>query len=195
MLKKNNYQIIYLNGPSSAGKSTLARALQEKLTHPFLIIGIDQLIYMMPEKLNDWHNYTKASGFSWQPEIDQAGVTVSYRIDVGSFGKRIVAALKDIVLTLAASGHYIIIDDVSFLPEQVEEWKVALQNYSVLWVGVTAPQTVLEEREKARGDRKIGSARWQAERVHKDVVYDCMIDTAENSLFDNVDFICSYILQ
>lgn len=194
MLEKKDCQIIYLNGPSSAGKSTLARALQEKLEKPFLIIGIDQLIAMMPDKLNDWHHDTKAPGFSWQPEKDDRGATVSYRIDIGPFGKRLVAALKDMALALATSGHYLIIDDVAFAPEQIEAWRTALKNYTVLWVGITAPLDILEQREKTRGDRKIGSARWQAERVHKNVTYDCMVDTARNSVATNLDLITSYMV-
>ena len=48
-------------------------------------------------------------------------------------------------------------------------------------MGVTAPLDILEQREKKRGDRKIGSARWQAERVHTGVEYDLMVDTHRES--------------
>ncbi len=47
-------QIIYINGPSSSGKTTLAKALQQEFDQPFLHIGIDRVIGMMPEKLNNW---------------------------------------------------------------------------------------------------------------------------------------------
>ena len=46
--------IILLNGPSSSGKSTLANILQSKLNDPFLHIGIDKMIGMMPEAINNW---------------------------------------------------------------------------------------------------------------------------------------------
>ena len=145
-----NYQIIYLNGPSSAGKSTLARALQQKLEKPFLVIGIDQIIFMMPEKLNDWHNETMALGFSWQPVKDAAGNVTAYKIDKGSFGKRMCQAFKDIAVTLASSGNYVIIDDVSFGKKEVDEWRRTLKKFKVLWVGVTAPIEIIEAREKER---------------------------------------------
>lgn len=48
------YKIIYINGPSSSGKTTLAQLLQQELDPPFLHIGIDRVIGMMPDKLNDW---------------------------------------------------------------------------------------------------------------------------------------------
>ena len=36
-------QIIYLNGPSSSGKTTLAKALQHAFEKPFLHVGIDKI--------------------------------------------------------------------------------------------------------------------------------------------------------
>lgn len=51
-------QIIYINGPSSSGKTTLAKALQQEFDQPFLHIGIDRVIGIMPEKLNKWIGIT-----------------------------------------------------------------------------------------------------------------------------------------
>lgn len=85
----SGYQIIYLNGASSTGKSTLARALQNKLKNHYLVIGIDQVIGMMLEKLNDWQHNTMAPGFSWQPVNDEDGVTMAYKIVKGPLGKKI----------------------------------------------------------------------------------------------------------
>jgi len=191
---KQRYQIIYLNGPSSSGKSTLARALQNTLRDPFLVIGIDKVIGMMPERLNDWNYDTITDGFSWQPVIDKLGHISAYKIHVGPFGKRMIHALKDIVVMLAQSGHYIIIDDVSFGKMGVDAWQDVLRNFNVFWVGVSAPISILEQREKERGNRKIGSARWQAEHVHVDVRYDLMIDTYEKSIDDNVALIQHYLV-
>jgi chloramphenicol 3-O phosphotransferase len=45
-------------------------------------------------------------------------------------------------------------------------------------VGVFAPLEILEARERQRGDRTVGLARWQYDRVHKGIAYDLEIDTA-----------------
>ena len=50
-------------------------------------------------------------------------------------------------------GHHLIIDDVSFGKEQIDQWKETLKGFGVLWVGVNAPLPVLEQREKARNNR------------------------------------------
>ena len=48
----------------------------------------------------------------------------------------------------------------------------------VFKVGVLAPLDVLEAREAARGDRLIGLARWQVDRVHAGRRYDLEVDSA-----------------
>jgi chloramphenicol 3-O phosphotransferase len=52
-----------------------------------------------------------------------------------------------------------------------------LSDFSLHIVGVLAPR-FLEARERQRGDRLIGLARWQYARVHRDVSYDLEIDTS-----------------
>ena len=47
----NKGKIIVLNGVSSSGKTTLAKALQEALDEPYTRLSIDDFINMMPEKL------------------------------------------------------------------------------------------------------------------------------------------------
>jgi len=49
------------------------------------------------------------------------------------------------------------------------------------WIGISAPLSVLEARERERPGRIIGSARAQAAIVHKDVTYDLEFDTSKSS--------------
>jgi chloramphenicol 3-O phosphotransferase len=190
---KKNYQVIYLNGPSSVGKTTLARALQNSLKKPFLLIGIDKIIGMMPPHMNDWETEKNMSGFNWEAVKDNAGNIVSYKLHTGEYGKKIVQMLKDISIMLLRTGHFLIIDDVSFGKKQVYEWRHALQDFDVLWVGVTAPLEIIEERERMRGNRKIGSARWQFEHVHRDVKYDLMVNTYKQTPEENSLIIAQFI--
>lgn len=178
---KDSMQIIYLNGPSSSGKTTLAKALQKEFDLPFLHIGIDRVIGMMPEKLNNWEGKPALLGFSWKESIDETGHRV-HEIQTGPFARKMVQTLIEIVLTMAKMGHYIIIDDVSFGKCQVDIWKEALKDYKVIWIGLKAPLDILEAREKERGNRMQGSARAQYFQVHKDVIYDQEFDTSKNPL-------------
>lgn len=82
------------------------------------------------------------------------------------------------------SGYSIIIDDVALGgSSDIERWRETLKGFPVLWVGLTAPIAILEERERARGDRAIGSSRVQLELVHQgNITYDYFFNTAEVSL-------------
>lgn len=176
-----SFQIIYINGPSSSGKTTLAQALQQKFDQPFLHIGIDRVIGMMPKKINDWEGGPAPLGFSWKNSFDETGHPIK-EIQMGPFAQKISETLKELVITMAKMDHYIIIDDVAFGKEDVDKWRKALEGYKVLWIGVKAPLSLLEEREKQRGDRIEGSARAQFYRVHKDVDYDLEFDISQDSL-------------
>ncbi len=179
-------RIIYLNGPSSSGKTTLAKALQNALEEPYLHIGIDKIIDFMPEKINNWRGGPSEIGFCWEPEIDSTGQP-TYHIHAGPFAQKISRTLKDIAFLLAMQNYNFIIDDVAFGAVEVEEWKEVLKDYSVLYVGVLTPLSILEKREQMRGDRFLGSARGQYFKVHENVSYDLEIDTYAHSLEENIE--------
>ena len=42
--------VILVNGPSSAGKTTLCRALQAAIEEPYLVTGFDDFIFMAPPR-------------------------------------------------------------------------------------------------------------------------------------------------
>jgi chloramphenicol 3-O phosphotransferase len=192
-MKKESVQIIYLNGPSSSGKTTLAKALQHAFEEPFLHIGIDKIIGWMPEKINDWTGGEASLGYSWKKSVDASGSPIQ-ELQAGPYAQKIGKTFQEVVLALAKMGHCIVIDDVSFGKQQLDEWKKTLESFQVLWVGVNAPLPVLEQREKERGNRILGSARGQFHKVHVDVSYDLEIDTHQASISENVEKIKSFAL-
>jgi len=184
--------ILYLNGPSSSGKTTLAKALQESLKEPYLHIGIDTIIELMPDKLNNWTGEVLTEGFSWQRTKDPTGHPI-YQIHTGPFGKRISQTFKDMVCLLASQKYNLIIDDVSFGATQVNQWKQALRKYKVFYIGIMAPLPILETREKLRKDRLLGGAKGQYFQVHQNVTYDLEIDTHVHSLQEALDQIEKFL--
>lgn len=115
-----SYEVIYLGGPSSSGKSTLAKALQEDFDDPFLHIGIDKMIGLMPAKLNDWNGGSAPEGFSWTTSVDKEGHTIR-EIQAGSFAQQICESLIDVVVTLVRGEHFVVIDDVPLKQQHVDE--------------------------------------------------------------------------
>jgi chloramphenicol 3-O phosphotransferase len=179
---RNQGKVIFLNGPSSSGKTSIAKLLQEKLPEPYLRVGIDQLIEMMPARLNDWEGNTiEKLGFYWEKDHDTYGKKIS-RIQMGPYAQKINNALRSIVLTMLKEGFNIIVDDVCISRESFFRWQKILSIYNTLYVGISAPVEILELREKARGDRVHGSARAQHEVSHDGNQYNLMLDTSTNSI-------------
>lgn len=180
-VKVKKGKVIYLNGPSSAGKSSLTLTLQQELSEPYLQIGIDTMIAMMPEKINNWTGKGEVPlGYSWSSECDENGTLIK-TLSVGPYAQRMEPLLREIVRTLVGEGHNVIVDDVAFGKEEADAWHKALEDACVVWIGLYAPIEVLEEREKRRGDRIVGSARAQAALVHQGVRYDLEFDTSRTT--------------
>ena len=193
-MSNSHTQVIYLNGPSSSGKTTLARALQHALEQPYLHLGIDKIIGWMPEKINDWTGKEAPLGYSWKASKDETGNLIQ-ELQIGPIAQKIEETFREVVLTLVKMGHHLIIDDVSFGKEQIDEWRESLKDFRVLWIGVNAPLPVLEQREKERGNRILGSARGQFHKVHVDAIYDLEVDTHQSTLSEIVEKIKSLDLS
>jgi len=156
-------RVIFLNGTSSAGKTSIAAALQERLKEPYMVLSLDNFFHLYPERFLNPTN---------QAEVDV----------LMSLASGIISGLHACVAVLARAGNNIVVDHVleekAWLQECVERW----QDLDVLFVGVRCPLEIAEQREKDRGDRQIGLARYQFDRVHAHGVYDVELDTSVLSI-------------
>lgn len=162
-------QIILLNGAGSSGKSSIAKELQKIAGKPFLHIQMDDFCAMLPEALQD-----HPDGFSFQ-EISENGKPLVV-IKTGPVGERALRGMRHAIAAMAAQGNNLIVDDV-MLENEREEYAPLLSRFETFFVGVFAPLDVLEIRERQRGDRMIGLARWQYDRVHLGKRYDLEVDS------------------
>jgi len=163
-------KIILLNGVGSAGKSSIARALQMITAEPFLHVQMDAFIDMLPQALQD-----HADGFSYEAAAD--GDKPSVVIRTGPVGARALRGMRHAIAAMARQGNNLIVDDVLCDGEMLEYLEL-LSAFDLHWVGVFAPLEVLEAREIQRADRLPGLARWQYGRVHKGIRYDLEVDTS-----------------
>ncbi len=144
--------VILLNGSSSSGKSSIAQALRGIRPKPAFYVGVDHFNAMRP-------------GWSTGDETVSEGLAMN-------------RALHRAVAVLATSGWDIIVEHVLVNPLYLKDCVEQLTALPVLFVGVRCPLEVLERRERERGDRTIGIARDQIDRVHAHGVYDMEVDTA-----------------
>jgi chloramphenicol 3-O phosphotransferase len=173
--------IILLNGASSAGKSSIALKLQQQLDEPFLHVGLDHFLSMLPSRyfgrepgLNDPAN----EGFRWN--VKRNGQERWVEITAGPIGHQLARGAHRAIAGLASAGNHLIVDEVLLYQEWLIDYLGLLQGVSVLFVGVHCPLPILEQRERKRerGYRMIGQARGQYELVHRHRLYDLVVDTS-----------------
>lgn len=172
--------IILLNGVGSAGKSSIAKALQSITSLPFLHVEMDGFLGMMPTKY-----LNHPDGLSFETLTSDTGIVTA--VKTGKVAGRVLSGMRQSVGALAGSGNNLIVDDVIFGEKNygssnpLAEYKALLEPYNFYVVGVFAKFDVLECRERERGDRAIGLARWQYERVHAGMNYDFSVRTDDLS--------------
>lgn len=184
--------VIFLNGASSAGKSSIAKNLQALLDEYYLHIGIDSFINMMPDKANALTGDIIASdGFYWKPVM--LDDKTALRVCAGEYGQLVNSAYRKAVKLLIDNGLKVIVDDVVDGNRELSIWRDLLTDKQCLYVGVYCDETVLVNREHQRGDRQIGSAIEQSRRVHQHIDYDLLVDTSQHSAAICAQQIVDYI--
>ena len=146
--------LILLNGTSSSGKTSIAQALQEISDRPYLRFSSDILEEYVHRRFTD----------PW--EAKQAFLPALLQGHFHCMG------------ALARTGNWVVADAVLEEPVLVDEAVRALWDQRAFLVGVHCPAEELERRERQRGDRAIGMAVGQLERVHAHGVYDFAVDTS-----------------
>jgi chloramphenicol 3-O phosphotransferase len=163
-------RIVLLNGVGSVGKSSIAKALQTMTTEPFLHVEMDAFLEMLPEAYQE-----HPDGFTYETIYEDGKPLVV--IKTGPVGERTMRGMRHAIAAMAAQGNDLIVDEVLTGSEKAE-YADLLSAFDVFMVGVFAPLDVLEARERQRGDRLIGLARWQYDRVHKGMTYDLEVGTS-----------------
>lgn len=166
--------VIILNGVGSVGKTSAGRALQAIAAEPFLHVQMDAFLEMLPARL-----VGDPAGLVFETSVqDGAAVTA---IRSGPVLGRAMRGMRHAIAAMAAQGNHLIVDEVMLEPASAAEYRALLAAFDCRIVGLFAPVSVLEARERARGDRSLGLARWQFDRVHRGIAYDLELSAADAS--------------
>lgn len=175
--------VIILNGAGSVGKSATARALQSIAARPFLHVAMDAFIDMLPGAM-----LGHPEGLIFETTRDRGEPSVIIR--TGPVMERAMRGMRHAVAAMAEQGNNLIVDEVMIGKAKERDYRALLSRFEVRWVGLFAPLELLESRERERGDREIGLARWQYDRVHRDRAYDLVLDTTATTPLENARKIC-----
>jgi chloramphenicol 3-O phosphotransferase len=170
-------QVIVLCGTSSAGKSTIAAALQRGSRTAWHLTGTDAIWATLPASLtriaerveSDFEGFTAivAPG-------DGARRVVAFAI--GSAWRRGMEGLHEAVRDAAASGHSVVVDVVFFDDALARHAAACWAPLHPLFVGVRPPLAVSERWEAARPDRMPGQAATAYGPTHAHGAYDLEVD-------------------
>ena len=174
-------KIVVLNGVSSVGKTSVAKAIQIRAKRAFLHVQMDNFLEMLPRRA-----FESEDGLVFE-RIDSQTIDVKS----GDVVDRALAGMRSAVASMAECGNNIVVDDVFFADED-SEYRRLLKRYDCYLVGLFAPLEVVQGRERTRGDRDIGLAKGQFERVHNGRVYDLEVDTSKETPGQVAEEICKF---
>jgi chloramphenicol 3-O phosphotransferase len=149
-------KVILLNGASSSGKSSIARAVQARISEPFWHISIDHL--------------------------RDAGVLPLDRIRSGEFNwaemrEAFFEGFERSLVAYSTCGNNLIVEYIVETPEWMTRLIRLLADRDVFFVGVHCNLEELERRELTRRDRRIGDARRDFNTVHEHCIYDAELNS------------------
>lgn len=161
--------IIWLNGVSSSGKSSLTKELQKILPEPYFCIGQDTFTDIIAPCLSGYFN----------------------GIDSDTLWYKAVDAMYHTIKTYSDMGLNVIVDHVVLNQDDGKEQALfdscikEIKDYPITLVKVVCSLEELRRREKSRGDRDIGNAEWQVKQgLYPFDGYDVVVDTNTMSLLE-----------
>ena len=176
--------IVLINGPCSAGKTAIGDALQRCSRLPFLHTGVDFFMRSLGERHLDVDGALLPSGYAgfgsekgeksvqgFQVSREGEGEGATLQVAMGPVARRFILGMHRSFAAMASAGNHLIIADVITEP-LMHSYVEALAEQRVFLVGLHCSLEELERREKARGDRLVGSAQIQYQRVHQPGIYD-----------------------
>ncbi|MFG2222664.1 chloramphenicol phosphotransferase CPT family protein [Streptomyces sp. NPDC048644] len=163
-------RIIFLNGTSSSGKSSIARELLHTLDEPYFHLPVDAFHAMRSRR-----------------EVSPGELPLLLRRTWMGFHRAVAG--------MAAAGNNVVVDHVLSEPWRLLDCLGLFTARDVVLVGVRCPLAELERRERERGDRPAGLAARQFEQVHAHGVYDIECDTATATAVDCARQISAFLPQ
>lgn len=174
-------KIIFLNGVASAGKTTLAKSLQSRLTEPYYWLNVDTFITFSAE------NHMQHNPMTYFQE-----------------GKDPISLYPHIIKLFSDLGVNVIADaaftkgqgrNLFLALETLDKCIDMLHEYPLLYVHVTCPLEEIQRREKERGNRKNELKEHLPTEINPYDIYDITVDTFQNTKEECADKIIELLAE
>lgn len=172
-------KIIILNGASSAGKSTTAKAVQAIMDEPYLHTGVDHFQLAFPPNLVNIAGQEDGEVVGWEVVY---GETSLQDIRIGPVGQQMIQGMYRMVAALSDTGINIVVDDVIWNEWILQTAVSILHTYPVYFIALDLSQESAQQREQKRGNRGPGNVQYFYSRVYDlNDIYDARIDVENNN--------------
>ncbi len=183
--------IIFLNGTSSSGKSTVSEILLQRLGDGWLYFNMDDYLSMLGPKFFGLHPDNKEITQPNDVCYAKKHADGTYEIITGELCSRLFSTIPDVLALLAVQGFNIIVDSFITTMAELNSYKEKLNKYNFFCVYLNASENVITVREELRGNRLKGSAIHWLKKIECKDAFDLKINTDENSPHDITQIIFS----
>lgn len=181
-------RVILLNGTSSAGKTTVARMIQQLRPEPIQHIALDQFRDGLPDRfrgLNSPDGTPGARGLNVVPVHAPGGpggpAMSGTAIRFGDVGLRMLTGMRQAIAAFAKAGNDVVVDDMRLDPNYLSDYLTALAGIDVIFAAIHCDSATLNQRETERPGRFPGTAVLHAHSVHAGCIYDVEVNTGTTS--------------
>ncbi|PQP82702.1 chemotaxis protein [Paenibacillus sp. PCH8] len=173
--------IVFLNGTSSSGKTSISMELKNQKEIPFHHLSVDEF----------FHNYNQFMDNTY-PDVEPTRELEDHVVSDILFDP-IVSLYYATIKLFSEMGLNVIVDTVINNDKWFNDFYDLLSDHPILFVGVHCSKEELTRREQSRGDRAIGLAHSQFDSIYAYDEYDLEVNTEELSSAEGADKILSYM--
>ncbi|MET9921583.1 chloramphenicol phosphotransferase [Streptomyces sp. NPDC006435] len=188
---------VVITGPSAAGKSTLAAAIQEHAREPLLRFGVDELYRMVP---GQWAGGVANArfaerGFTYQDVPSMPGAR---RIDNGVDAVAMLLAMNAGIVGILGAGVGVIVDGQAFEPVVNTDLEGRLQDLRarglarVAFIELSVTDEPLADRQR-RHAHPVGLSRHQNSLPKQATKPDLVVETSGMPAAEVASFVCRWL--
>jgi chloramphenicol 3-O phosphotransferase len=179
-------KLILVVGTSSAGKTTLCRALQEAMPEHWAYMSLDIFFQMVnPRYGGGLNGPLSQEGFAYKDKGTNTQITY------GPTGEKFLRGMVAAVEAMIEQDNPVIFDDMLLSDSHAALWDTVVKRRRALVIRAEAPVAVLFEREQLRGNPKGLAISHLA--TNAGLTADIVIDTHLLPLVDQVRQISRYV--
>ena len=165
-------KIIFLNGVSSSGKTTIAKALQETADEQFYHLSNDMFFLVEQQMLHN--KYLVEAGEKAQSKYMAEAIIMMYL-----FAKTVVEQGKNVIIDGMLEERNGFIE--YYNKTNYDIMLDIFVDYNMMMVEVYCPLDECRRRNLIRGDRGENQSDEQNEIMNKAIKYNCFVDTSIDS--------------